>query len=119
MNPLTRFWPERMRSNAFAGFLLATQALGGIASAADLTERQVQLLSNNCIQCHARPNIGVPLIGNPEDWVVRVQKGEDALLASVIVGLKGMPPLGYCSACSVDDFLALNRFMANIEELAK
>jgi len=87
--------------------------------AADLTERQAQLLANNCVQCHARANIGAPIMGNTEDWKERSKQGEEKLLANVIVGLRGMPPLGYCSACSEQDFRALIRFMANLPDPVK
>jgi cytochrome c5 len=86
--------------------------------AADLTERQAQLLANNCVQCHARADIGAPIMGNAADWEERSRKGEDKLLANVIVGLRGMPPLGYCSACGEQDFRALIRFMAALPKPA-
>jgi len=84
--------------------------------AAELTDRQAQLLANNCAQCHARPNSGAPLIGNPEDWKERSKQGESKLLANVIYGVRGMPPMGYCSACTEQDFRALIRVMANLPD---
>lgn len=81
--------------------------------AADLSQRQAQLLANNCVQCHARVDIGAPIMGNPADWKERSKQGEEKILMNVIVGLRGMPPLGYCSACDEQDFRALIRFMAN------
>ena len=88
-------------------------------SAADLTDRQAQLLANNCVQCHARANIGAPLMGKPEDWKERSKQGEEKLLANVIYGIRGMPPYGYCSACTEQDLRALIRFMANLPEPKK
>jgi len=101
-------------------FLIGTgAALLSAASAADLTERQAQLLANNCVQCHARAEIGAPIMGNPADWKERSKQGEEKLLANVIVGVRGMPPLGYCSACTEQDFRALIRFMANLPDQGK
>jgi len=85
--------------------------------AADLTERQAQLLANNCVQCHARAHIGAPIMGNAADWKERSKQGEEKMLMNVVVGLRGMPPLGYCSACDEQDFRALIRFMANLPEV--
>jgi cytochrome c5 len=82
------------------------------AGAAELTERQVALLTNNCVQCHARPDIGVPQLGDAPAWKERARQGEDQLLVHVVLGLRGMPPLGGCSACSEQDLRALIRFMA-------
>jgi cytochrome c5 len=99
--------------------LICIQVFPATLFAADLTERQAQLLANNCVQCHARADIGAPIMGNREDWKERSKQGEEKLLANVIVGLRGMPPLGYCSACSEQDFRALIRFMANLPEPVK
>jgi cytochrome c5 len=106
-----QYWPVAL---SLCAGLMAT----GHASAADLTERQAQLLANNCVQCHARANIGAPLMGNPDDWKERGKLGEEKLLANVIYGVRGMPPFGYCSACSEQDLRALIRFMANLPDPA-
>ncbi|MBV8471250.1 MAG: cytochrome c5 family protein [Burkholderiaceae bacterium] len=85
--------------------------LGAIA---EPSPRQMALFNNNCVQCHLRPGVGAPLVGKAQDWQTRKAQGEDALLRHVVEGLKGMPPLGYCSACSEADFRALIRFMAGM-----
>ncbi len=81
---------------------------------ADMTARQTQLLVQNCVQCHSSPHIGAPLMGDMHEWNKLAKKGEDALLHSVIFGLKEMPPLGKCSACTEEDFRAMVRLMANL-----
>lgn len=98
---------------ALGAWLLASPAH------ADLDARQTKLLIGNCVQCHARPHIGAPLMGQAADWVERNKQGEAKLLANVIHGLRGMPPLGYCSACSEADFRALIRVMTGLPEAAK
>jgi cytochrome c5 len=82
---------------------------------AELTERQTRLLVINCVQCHARGNTNFPTMGNPEDWKTRNLQGEDRLLRSVIEGMRGMPPLGYCAACTEVDLRALTRTVAGLE----
>lgn len=101
--------------------VLATMmtALLSTPATAQLDERQGKLLSNNCLQCHARPDIGVPIMGNAADWAERNKKGMDALLVNVVQGMRGMPPLGYCSACSEQDFRALIAAMSGLEGAAK
>ena len=85
------------------------------ADVANLTERQAQLLANNCVQCHARAQIGAPIMGNAADWKERSRQGEEKMLMNVVAGLRGMPPLGYCSACNEQDFRAMIRFMAKLD----
>lgn len=97
-----------------AAMLLALSCLP--APAAELTARQAQLLANNCVQCHARANIGAPLMGKAEDWKDRNLQGEEKLLQNVVYGIRGMPPFGYCSACSEQDLRALIRFMAGLPD---
>jgi cytochrome c5 len=86
-----------------------------LVTLADLTERQAKLLTHNCVQCHARAATGAPGIGHAENWKTRDNAGEDKLLRSVIEGLGGMPPLGYCAACTEADLRALTRTVAGLE----
>ncbi len=99
-----------------AGVWIVTSfTLGSAMSYADMTPRQTQLLVQNCVQCHSNPHIGAPLMGDMQVWGnLAKEKGEEGLLHSVIFGLKEMPPLGKCSACSEDDFRAMVRLMANL-----
>jgi cytochrome c5 len=70
-------------------------------------ERQLQLIVNNCLQCHASEASGAPLIGNADHWEDVIDQGEDVILKHVVEGIRGMPPLGYCSACTENDFRQL------------
>ena len=85
---------------------------------AEPTERQLALFTNNCVQCHARPGIGVPLAGDAAAWKERVAQGEERMLLNVVHGLRGMPPLGYCSACGESDFRVLIRLMSGLPDPA-
>lgn len=81
-----------------------------------LNSRQSQLLINNCVQCHTHAETGAPVMGVESDWVSIKAKGEDLMLKNVIQGIRGMPPLGYCSACSKEDLRILIRLMTNTLE---
>ncbi|MDC8783958.1 c-type cytochrome [Roseateles koreensis] len=74
--------------------------------------RQLRLFNTNCVQCHLRVGVGAPLAGHADDWKARAAQGEDVMLKHTVEGLRGMPPLGYCSACDEADFRALIRLMA-------
>lgn len=99
--------------------LLTATAVLAAPARADLDERQGRLLSSNCVQCHARPETGAPLMGNPPDWKVRNEQGMDRLLTHTVLGLRGMPPLGYCSACSEQDLRELIKAVSGIEVAAE
>jgi cytochrome c5 len=47
-----------------------------------------------CTACHASGAAGAPKFGDKNEWAARVKKGQTALLASAIAGLKAMPPRG-------------------------
>ena len=81
-------------------------------SLADLDARQRHLLNSKCVQCHANQHTGAPLMGVKDDWSHVVKQGEFVTLSNVVQGIRGMPPLGYCSACSEEDLVAITRFMA-------
>ncbi len=81
---------------------------------AELDLRQNQLLVNNCVQCHSNPQIGAPLLGDSKAWETRIKKGEALLLKNVVEGIGGMPPLGYCSSCTEQDFKVMIRLMAGL-----
>jgi cytochrome c5 len=84
------------------------------AASPELNQRQETLLRVNCVQCHAVPGLGAPLIGDRAAWQRARERGEEALLRNVLVGVRGMPPMGYCSACTEADFRALIRFLADL-----
>lgn len=86
------------------------------AMANGVDSRQSQLFSNNCVQCHTQADTGAPVIGVDSDWVEIKEKSEDEVLKNVIQGIRGMPPLGYCSACSKEDLRILIRLMTNTLE---
>jgi cytochrome c5 len=128
-----RYWLETFCVNKFSSFLhffspkkctlthvaaLSCALLSGFVATAVAAPdaRQSTLFVNNCAQCHARQETGAPFIGVQEDWQEAVARGEDAMLINVIEGIRGMPPLGYCSACTEQDFRVLIRMLAGLPD---
>ncbi len=99
----------------FLPSLMALMMLSPLGVAQDLTARQTKLLVNNCVQCHTKPILGAPLIGDTAAWSALLKKGEDQVLTNVVQGFGSMPPLGYCSTCDEADFRALIRAMSGLE----
>lgn len=82
-----------------------------------LGARQARIFQQACARCHARPGIGVPLIGDEAAWRDRRERGFDALLATTVNGNLLMPPLGTCGACTEDDLRRLVAFVAGYAAL--
>lgn len=116
MNPKTNCW----RPTYYSTFLLMIFVASVIGSAlpanAAPTARQSTLMLNNCMQCHARPDTGAPFIGATKDWLEAVARGEESMLINVVQGIRGMPPLGYCSACSEQDLRVLIRTLSGMPD---
>jgi cytochrome c5 len=92
--------------------VLFVSALSISPSMAAPDARQIKLLTNNCLQCHANVESTAPLMGIVEDWQAVIAQGEETTMKNVVLGIRGMPPLGYCSACSEQDLRELTRLVA-------
>lgn len=67
----------------------------------------------SCMACHADSQNAAPLSGDLRAWRPRIgARGTEGLLESSLNGFAGMPPLGACPDCSIDDFEKLIAFMA-------
>jgi cytochrome c5 len=86
------------------------------ATAAPADPRLSELYRGACFNCHSQPDAGAPLALDRAAWAERWAKGEATLLDHTIAGFNGMPAGGQCFACSADDYRALIRFMAGLEE---
>ncbi|WP_028117134.1 c-type cytochrome [Ferrimonas senticii] len=64
-----------------------------------------------CKTCHEIGLAGAPVNQDKEQWAPRLQKGMDALVASVNNGLNAMPSKGACFDCSDEDFKAAIEYM--------
>ena len=71
--------------------------------------------NRSCRSCHAQGQAKAPLTGDREAWALRLEQGMDVLLEHTISGYNGMPPMGMCMDCSMDQFEALIVFMATGE----
>ncbi|MGH8461637.1 MAG: c-type cytochrome [Stenotrophobium sp.] len=80
--------------------------------AAQATPATLKLYSTTCHACHSRPESGAPQQGDAKAWAPRVAQGKDTVLAHVVNGYKGMPPMGMCMQCTEDDFTALVEYMS-------
>ena len=69
----------------------------------------------SCGACHAVGVAGAPATGNEAAWAPRMEKGMDALVASVRNGLGAMPPGGLCNSCSDEDYAALITYMSTAQ----
>ena len=127
------YWFEAFRVNKIVYFLRVLMPIKGtftrlaailctllsgfsVIAVAAPDARQSTLFVNNCAQCHTRQETGAPFIGVQGDWQEAVARGEDAMLINVIEGIRGMPPLGYCSACTEQDFRVLIRMLAGLPD---
>lgn len=76
------------------------------------TERQMKLLTVNCLQCHVNADTGAPVMGDQDAWRPILAQGKQQIMTHVVEGLRGMPPLGYCSACTEADLVTLSEALA-------
>ena len=83
------------------GFLLSSIILVLVACTPEPPKRDGESIYNrSCFSCHERGHGGAPLRGSMEQWQPRLDKGETALLKSMVNGYKGMPPKGACFDCT-------------------
>ena len=65
----------------------------------------------SCFSCHERGHGGAPIRGDIEQWQSRLDKGEEAMMTSMVEGYKGMPPKGACFDCTEADLQMALDFM--------
>jgi len=77
-----------------------------------LNTHEATLYAHSCSTCHEDPATGAPRTHDIEAWTPRIAKGDAQLLAHIIDGFNGMPPLGQCIECTAEEFIRLTHFMA-------
>ncbi|MGV8998061.1 MAG: c-type cytochrome [Parvibaculaceae bacterium] len=77
-----------------------------------LDQRLSEIYARTCMGCHTVPDSGAPQSHNEAMWAPRMKQSEDVLLAHIVDGFGGMPPLGQCVECSAEDLTTLMHFMA-------
>lgn len=102
--------------------LIACDAGGpGQQSAANLPPlegRLNELWTASCRGCHTSRMSGAPRPGDAAAWAPIIAQGMDTMLEHTINGYQKMPPLGLCSACTEEDFVALISWMSGIDSPA-
>lgn len=78
------------------------------------SSREAYVLARICAQCHARPGIDAPQIGDEAEWELRRAAGFERLLVNTIDGYGGMPPLGTCSFCTEEELRRLVSIMSGV-----
>jgi cytochrome c5 len=71
-----------------------------------------KLYNQTCHNCHTVPASGAPQAGDKVAWAPRVAQGREVLIDHSINGFRSMPPMGTCTQCSEDDFVALIEYMS-------
>ncbi|MDO8288026.1 MAG: c-type cytochrome [Parvibaculum sp.] len=77
-----------------------------------LDQRLAEIYARTCMGCHTVPDSGAPMTHNAAMWEPRMTQSDDVLLAHMVDGFGGMPPLGQCVECSAEDLTTLMHFMA-------
>jgi cytochrome c5 len=81
---------------------LAGLALAGSVSVAQAQTAQ-EIVDKHCSACHQAGLGGAPKLDDKAAWAPRLEKGVDAMLATVKSGKGAMPPKGTCMSCSDDE----------------
>jgi len=95
----------------FFAALLAAGVTNGVFAEPDMGK-----YNKSCAVCHTAGVAGAPKTGNAEAWAPRMEKGMDALVASVKNGLNAMPPKGMCFDCSDEEYMELINYMSKPAE---
>lgn len=95
-----------------ADILLKAESAAVAGLPAELT---MQRWARSCAACHVTGIAGAPRTGFRDEWAPRLAQGKDVLLKHTVEGKGKMPPLGYCSACEKEDFVAMIEFMADAQ----
>jgi len=84
-------------------------------STANLPKPTVQLgekvYNQVCSVCHAKGQLGAPIMGDQAAWTPIAKKNMDVLVAHTIKGYKNMPARGACAKCSDTDLIAAIIYM--------
>ena len=100
-------------NNSLKAVVLAmgVTALAGSVQA----EPNMEKYNKSCVVCHDQGVAGAPKTGDAAAWAPRLEKGMDALMASVKNGLNAMPPMGMCMDCTDEEYMELIKYMSAAE----
>ncbi|MBP9956158.1 c-type cytochrome [Geopseudomonas guangdongensis] len=92
--------------------LLLAVSLAAMTASVQAAQEPEAVYNKACAVCHNAGVAGAPKKGDAEAWKPRLEKGMDALVASVTNGLNAMPPRGMCMDCSAEDYKATIEWMS-------
>ncbi len=76
--------------------------------------RGQQVYGKACAMCHQEGKMGAPLIGDGDDWMMRVKEnGINGLYRHAINGFNNMPIKGACVSCSRQDVMSAVDYLLN------
>ena len=91
----------------------AAIVLATIVAAPVSAEPNMEKYGKSCAICHDMGVAGAPKAHDAAAWAPRLEKGTDALLASVKNGLNAMPPTGLCADCTDDEYKELITYVSS------
>ena len=104
-----------MKSRFDLGRALAPAAivLAAVVAAPASAEPNMEKYNKSCAMCHNMGAAGAPKAHDEAAWAPRLEKGMDALVASVKNGLNAMPPTGLCADCTDEEYQELIKYMSS------
>lgn len=100
------------RSNLRRALVPASLLVAFAVTGPVMAEPNMEKYNQSCVMCHASGAAGAPMTGDATAWAPRMEKGMDALVASVKNGLNAMPPTGLCATCTDEEYAELIQYMA-------
>ena len=91
----------------------ATVVLTATMAQSVAAEPNMDKYNKSCAMCHNVGAAGAPKSHDEAAWAPRMEKGMDALVASVKNGLNAMPPTGLCADCTDEEYKELINYMAS------
>lgn len=92
-------------------FIIAAAVVAASVSISAQARDAAEIYNKTCTVCHATGAANAPKMGDAAAWKPRLEKGTDALMASINNGLNAMPPKGMCMDCTEEEFKALIEYM--------
>lgn len=80
-----------------------------------LEGRLNEIWTASCGNCHTSRMSGAPRLGDAAAWAPIIAQGMDTMLEHTINGYRKMPPLGLCSVCTEEEFVALISWMSGMD----
>ncbi len=97
-------------------FALLLSACGGESLSdmprVSLSPELQETYQRSCKNCHEVEATQSPQTGNTEHWEAVLDKPMETVMDRVVNGYQGMPPLGQCFECNMDQLQELVHYMS-------